>query len=155
MMMDSFVVAAGDSTSDAARALLTELDNYLHTLYPSGIKHGLDVESLQHRSVTFFMASLQGEAVGCGAYKLLEPGTAEVKLMYLRPSLRRRGYGKFILSAIEQSARHAGVHRLLLETGRYQQEALALYERFGFRNGPPFADYRPDPLIVFFEKSII
>ena len=152
--MLSFVVAAGDPASDAARALLKELDDYLHALYPAGIKHGLDVESLQNRSVTFFMASLEGQPVGCGAYKLLEPGTAEVTLMYLRPSLRGRGYGKTILAAIEQSARHAGVHRLLLETGKYQQEALALYESFGFRNGPPFADYRPDPLIVFFEKAI-
>jgi putative acetyltransferase len=154
-MMLSFVVAAGDPASDAARALLKELDDYLCALYPTGIKHGLDVGSLQHRSVTFFMASLEGQPVGCGAYKLLEPGTAEVTLMYLRPSLRGRGYGKIILAAIEQSARHAGVHLLLLETGKYQQEALALYERFGFRNGPPFADYRPDPLIVFFEKTII
>ena len=153
--MLSFVVAAGDPASDAARALLTELDDYLLTLYPSGIKHGLDAESLQERSVTFFMASLEGRPVGCGAYKLLEPGTAEVNLMYLRPTLRGRGYGKLILSAIEQSARHAGVHRLLLETGKYQEEALGLYERFGFRDGPPFADYRPDPLIVFFEKTII
>ena len=153
--MHSLVVAAGDPASGAARALLTELDDYLHALYPEGIKHGLDVESLQDRCVTFFLASLEGEAVGCGAYKLLEPGTAEVKLMYLRPSLRGRGFGKAILSAIEQSARHAGVHRLLLETGKYQHEALGLYERFGFRNGPPFADYRPDPLSAFFEKAIV
>lgn len=153
--MPSFVVAAGDPASDAARALLTELDDYLRALYPEGIKHGLDVVSLQQRSVTFFLATLEGEAVGCGAYKLLEPGTAEVMLMYLRTNLRGRGFGKAILSAIEQSARHAGVHRLLLEAGKYQNEALALYERFGFRYGPPFADYRPDPLIVFFEKSIV
>jgi putative acetyltransferase len=153
--MHSLVIAAGNPDSSAARTLLAELDKYLTVLYPNGIQHELDVDSLQDKSVTFFLASYHGEPVGCGAYKLLAPETAEVRLMYLRPGLRGRGFGKSILAAIEQSARHTGIHRLLLETGKYQHEALGLYKRFGFRTASPFAGYRPDPLAVFYEKAIV
>lgn len=153
--MQSLVVAAGDPDSPEARTLLAELDHYLASLYPGHTVPGVDFFSLRDRSVTFFLANFEGEAVGCGAYQLLDPGSAEIKLMYLRPDLRRRGFGKSILASIEQSARHAGVHKLLLEAGRNQSEALGLYERFGFHSTAPFADYRPDPLLVFYEKTIV
>ena len=53
--------------------------------------------------------------------------------------------------------RHAAAHGALvarLETGIYQPEALALYRALGYRERPPFADYRLDPLSVFMEKRL-
>jgi putative acetyltransferase len=41
-----------------------------------------------------------------------------------------------------------------LETGIYQLEALALYERFGFRRIEPFGAYCPDALSVFYQMRI-
>ena len=42
---------------------------------------------------------------------------------------------------------------LRLETGIHQQAAIALYERMGYHAIPPFGDYRPDPLSVFFGEA--
>jgi ribosomal protein S18 acetylase RimI-like enzyme len=36
----------------------------------------------------------------------------------------------------------------------YQTEAIALYERMGFRRIPPFGDYREDPLSLFYETHV-
>jgi putative acetyltransferase len=51
-------------------------------------------------------------------------------------------------------AGRAGVEMLRLETGVASHAALALYEKIGFKRREPFADYRPDPLSVFMERSL-
>jgi putative acetyltransferase len=42
-----------------------------------------------------------------------------------------------------------------LETGVSQPEAIALYRRAGFRDCPPFASYKPDPLSLFMMKKLV
>ena len=57
----------------------------------------------------------------------------------------------------ETLAEHAlahGMDVLRLETGVDQAEAIALYERFGFRRIPPFPPYFEDPLSLCFEASL-
>jgi putative acetyltransferase len=44
---------------------------------------------------------------------------------------------------------------LRLETGIYQEEAIGLYEGFGFHRVPHFGEYNEDPLSVFFEKKLL
>ena len=63
---------------------------------------------------------------------------AEVKRMYTRPAARGRGVAKALLRRIEDESRRAGKLVLRLETGTYQQEAIGLYERMGFRPRGPF-----------------
>ena len=41
-----------------------------------------------------------------------------------------------------------------METGVASHAALALYEKTGFKRRESFADYRPDPLSVFMERSL-
>jgi putative acetyltransferase len=49
------------------------------------------------------------------------------------------------LRKIEEEARGAGKSVLRLETGTYQQEAIGLYERMGFRPRDPFGPYTTMP----------
>ena len=63
----------------------------------------------------------------------------------------RQGVGTRILEHLIGEARRRVYRRLSLETGSMDAFAPArrLYERFGFKECPPFADYRPDPYSVY------
>ena len=86
-----------------------------------------------------------GTAVGCGALRQLDPGTAELKRMYVVPAARGRGVAKLLLGALEDGARSRGWTTLRLETGPRQPEALALYSGAGYRETGPFGAYAGDP----------
>jgi len=101
---------------------------------------------------------LENLAVGCGGVALFDD-YAEVKRMYTRPAARGRGVAKALLRKIEDEARGADKSVLRLETGAYQQEAIGLYERMGFRPRGPFGPYaamlaRNVETSLFFEKVL-
>jgi ribosomal protein S18 acetylase RimI-like enzyme len=64
------------------------------------------------------------------------------------------GFGKLMLDHLADFALANGVTLLRLETGIYQREAIALYERMGFNRIPPFGEYKEDPLSLFYEKQL-
>ena len=74
--------------------------------------------------------------------------------MYVEPGQRGRGVAKAILEHLEAAARELGTHRLVLETGIYQAEAIGLYRRAGFRPIGCFGEYADSPTSVCFEKMI-
>jgi putative acetyltransferase len=139
-------------------ALIAELDAVLGALYLPEQRHGLSVEQVFQPNVRFFLARLDGEAVGCGAVALFD-GYAEVKRMYTRDAARGRGVGKVLLAHIEQEARDAGKPMLRLETGTYQAAAIGLYEGCGFRACGAFGYYATLPphriaTSLFYEKPL-
>ena len=89
---------------------------------------------------TALLGVVDGQAVACGCFKRLDAQHAEVKRMFVHPQWRRRGYSAQLLRALEGWARELGVQQLLLETGRRQPEAIALYHKLGFT---PIAGYGP------------
>src|SRR5437868_407207 len=92
-----------------------------------------------------------GATVAGGGFRPLEPGVCEVKRMWTHPGHRRRGLAMKVLAALEAAASQAGYHTLRLETGPAQPEALALYERVGYRRIPTFGRYRD---AIAFERSL-
>jgi GNAT superfamily N-acetyltransferase len=80
----------------------------------------------------------QGTATGCGAVRLLDPTTAEVKRMWLHPSMRGRGAGRALLGALESAAVDLGARRGVLDTNATLASALALYRRAGWVEVPPY-----------------
>jgi putative acetyltransferase len=138
--------------------LVAELDAVLGALYVPEQRHGLSIEQIFQPNVRFFIARLNGEAVGCGALALFD-GYGEVKRMYTREAARGRGVGKAVLARIEQEARAAGMPVLRLETGTYQAAAIGLYEGCGFGPCSAFGHYATLPLqriatSLFYEKTI-
>ncbi|MET0351544.1 MAG: GNAT family N-acetyltransferase [Rhizobacter sp.] len=134
-------------------ALIDELDAYQKPLYPPESHHGIDVAALSQPNVLFAVArDDDGRAVACGAL-VVGDDFAELKRMYTAPPQRGRGVAKAILSLLEDTARAGGCTTFLLETGHLQPEALAFYERAGYRVRGPFGDYVEDPNSVFMEKS--
>ena len=138
-----------------ALQLLAELDADLwRHQYPAESRHAFSVEKLLREGVAFFLTRYKNDLAGCGGLKIYPGEYGEVKRMYVRPAYRGLGLGKAMLDHLGQYARRRGLDSLRLETGIYQVEAIGLYERHGFQRRPPFGEYKPDPLSVYFEKAL-
>lgn len=98
----------------------------------------------------FLVAELDGRPVACGGLRLLEPGVAEVKRMYVDPSVRGRGLARQLLRELVDGARAAGLAQVRLETGSEQPESVALYVSEGFTPVPAYGHYRDDPRSLCF-----
>lgn len=135
-------------------ALIDELDAYQKPLYPAESHHGIDIAALCRPNVLFAVARDEaGTALACGAI-VLEPGHGELKRMFTRPAQRGRGLARALLQRLEAEASMRGCTRFVLETGILQPEAIALYERLGYRRRGPFGDYVEDPNSLFMEKAL-
>ncbi|MBL9127874.1 MAG: GNAT family N-acetyltransferase [Verrucomicrobiales bacterium] len=62
-----------------------------------------------------------------------EDGVVELRKMYLASECRGRGLGSSLLARAMEEARRRGFRRIRLSTARVLREAVALYERRGFR----------------------
>ena len=141
-----------------AAALIAELDAVLGALYPPEQRHGYSMAQVFEHHVRFFIARLDGVAVGCGAVALFDD-YAEVKRMYTRENARGRGVAKALLAHLEQEAHAAGKPLLCLETGTLQAAAIGLYEGAGFRSCDAFGLYATLPphriaTSLFYEKRL-
>lgn len=139
---------------DGVIRLLEMSDAYAASLYPVESNHMLDLGSLEGESVTFWVARLDGEIVGCGALVEAGDGTAEIKRMFVDPQARGQKVARRLMDRMEEAAVKKRLTALRLETGIYQPEAIGLYRTFGYVEAPPFGDYRPDPLSIFMEKTL-
>jgi putative acetyltransferase len=63
----------------------------------------------------------------------LDAQNCELRKMYLAASMRGRGLGKLLLERALNFAREAGFRSVMLETASVLKDAIALYERYGFR----------------------
>ena len=152
--MNPITIKAERPDTDDARQLLAELDAYLLALpYPAESRHAFPVEKLLREQVAFFVTRYENEAAGCGGIKFY-PGFGEVKRMFVRPAHRGLGLGKAMLDHLGGYAQQQGVQVLRLETGIYQVEAIALYERYGFRRRAPFSEYEVSSMNIYFEKQL-
>ena len=139
-----------------ARRLVAALDAHLASRYPPEQRFGpnLKPQQLAPGLGTFVVARTDGRAVGCGAVRLLDRTTVEVKRMYVEPEQRGRGVAKKILRHLEGAGRGLGAERAVLETGIYQDEAIGLYRRAGYVQVECWGEYTTSPTSVCFEKMI-
>src|SRR5688572_26544037 len=79
----------------------------------------------------FLVATLNGEAVGCGALRC-HAAYGEIKRMWVAPSSRGLGIGRSILDRLEDFGRQRHLPLLRLETNRALTEAQALYKSSGY-----------------------
>lgn len=142
-----------DSTHADFRALVALLDADLalrdgeeHAFYHqyNGIQ-GLD------RAVVLYEESVP---VGCGALKVFSRDALEIKRMYTHPDFRGRGVAGKVLQELEQWGAQDGFGRLVLETGKRNPEAVALYQKYGYTRIPNFGPYKGVANSLCFEKHL-
>ncbi len=153
-----FVFEPVTTPTDDTRALIDELDAELSGHYTAHQRNGYSIARVFQPGIAFFIARLDGEAVGCGAVAF-EHGWAEIKRMYVRANHRGKQIGGQILARLEDEARQRGVGRLVLETGDVLHAAIRVYERAGFTRCAAFGPYAamsPESIVrsVFMEKWI-
>jgi ribosomal protein S18 acetylase RimI-like enzyme len=104
-------------------------------------------------SGALLVARRAGEAVGVVALRPLEPGIAEMKRLYVRPTVRGARLGRRLAVAILDEARRRGYRAVRLDTLHDMTAAHALYEALGFRR---IAAYNDNPLdgVRFYELAL-
>ena len=103
----------------------------------------------------FLLAELDGEPAGCGGWRSLGDGRAEIKRMFTVAAFRHRGVARAVLAELERTAAAAGIGELVLETGAVQPEAIALYLSAGYDPIVGFGHYAGAPLSRAFGKRLV
>jgi putative acetyltransferase len=125
---------------------LAERDGAEHSFYAQFNK----IAKIKHVVVAYE----DNEPVSCGAIKEFEPGSMEVKRMYTLPKMRGKGIAAMVLSELEKWAAELGCSKCVLETGKRQPEAIALYTKRGYKIIPNYGQYQSKDNSVCFEKMI-
>jgi len=128
---------------DARRCLRAYVEE-LAGRFDSGFDPARSISAADHEMTPpaglFLVAALHGEPVGCGALKFHPGAPAEIKRMWVDPSVRGLGLGRRLLAELETRAAAHGVRVLRLETNRALAEAIALYRAAGYREVAAFND---------------
>jgi len=88
----------------------------------------------------FVVAVVDGDAVGCGGIRMIGPGRAEVKHLYVRPSTRGTGLGRALLEELERRASVLGATEVVLDTNARLEAAQGLYLSAGYVEVDPYND---------------
>ena len=142
-----------DSANNDFRQLVSQLDRYLAGI--DGDEHAFyaKLNKTDHiREV--IVAYDEGSPVGCGAIRAFSPEAMEVKRMYVLPEKRGMGIASVVLAALEEWAKELGYQKTVLETGKRQPEAIALYTNRGYMVTPNYGQYIGVANSVCFEKPL-
>src|SRR5215471_18225016 len=123
-----------DLSGPEIHALLEEHLQDMKRHSPPESVHALDLEGLRKPEITFWAAWENGELLGCGALKELDPRHGEIKSMRTSSSHLRKGIAGKMLNHIINEAKRRRYTRLSLETGSVEafNPARKMYEHFGF-----------------------
>ncbi len=147
------MVGAENPASSDAQSLMNELSATLALITGDSGKASFDVADVQGERACFVIArDRMGIAVGCGAFRPLQDGVAEIKRMYARPS--HAGVGRAVLAFLENEARSLGHRELWLETRLVNARAVRFYEKHGYRRRENFGKYVGNAEAVCFEKAL-
>lgn len=134
---------AGALATTAVGHYLAELDQRFPDGFDPGTPPPLDA---------FTVATSDGRPVACGGVQQIADDVDEIKRMWVDPSWRGAGLGSRLLRHLEDVARGRGRGVVRLDTNGTLAEAIAMYERAGYRrveryNDNPYAE-------LFFEKAL-
>ncbi len=133
---------------DASR-LIEEVQRYYVTIYGGPDTTPVDPGEFARPLGAFFLGyDGSGQPVVMGGWRfrpadanVLGLRAAEIKRMYVVHAARGLGHARALLGHLEDSAAEAGADAIVLETGRAQPEAIALYRSAGYDDVPAFGHY--------------
>lgn len=130
----------------ALDAELAERDGEDHSFYDQFNK----IDNIKY-AVVFYHEKIP---VACGAVKQQAEDSMEVKRMYTLPDFRGKGLATKTLVELENWARKLGYAKCILETGKRQPEAIALYKKNGYDVITNYGQYAGIENSVCFEKVL-
>jgi GNAT superfamily N-acetyltransferase len=87
------------------------------------------------------LVTVNGEPAGCVAMRRVDERRAEAKRLYVRPAFRGSGLGRALLEWVMTEARAAGYREIVGDTMPAMRDALALYDRMGFKRAEPYSEH--------------
>ena len=79
-----------------------------------------------------YLAYCDGEAAGCIGLRKMDEENCEMKRLYVRPTFRKNKIGGQLVEKIIMDAKEIGYSYMLLDTLPFLDQAIRLYESFGF-----------------------
>ena len=145
-----------DPRSPTARAAVGHYFVDLNSRFPGGFDvdaaEADDLADPDLHAARFLVATSDGEPVACGGVRELDPGVGEIKRMWVQASWRGAGLGARLLRHLEKVSAAMGHRVVRLDTNSTLTEAIAMYERAGYR---PIERYNDNPYAqAFFEKRL-
>jgi putative acetyltransferase len=93
------------------------------------------------------------DAAACGALRMFNDHTAEMKRLYVRPQFRKRGYGRVLSEKLISDARTIGYRAMYLDTLATMSAARSLYAALGFVEIDPYYD-NPLPGVCYLKLDL-
>jgi DNA-binding MarR family transcriptional regulator/GNAT superfamily N-acetyltransferase len=121
---------------EARRAVaqyFAELDRRFPTGFDVAAAESADLADPDLHPVVFVVATSEGAPVACGGVRELEPGLGEIKRMWVHDAWRGAGLGSRLLRHLEGVAVTMRHREVRLDTNGTLTEAIAMYERAGYR----------------------
>ena len=142
-----------DSDNKDFQKMVAMLDEYLRIL--DGEEHAFYAQLNKTDKIKTVIVAYENETpVGCGAIREFDEHSMEVKRMYVLPDKRGHGIATGILKELEKWAAELNYESCVLETGKRQPEAIALYKKTGYKIIPSFGKYKNVENSVCFEKKL-
>ena len=94
------------------------------------------------------------KAIGCGAFKVTDNQTVEIKRMFVDPNFRGKGVASIVLKELEIWAKEEHYSVIILETGRKLENAISLYKKSGYSITKNYEQYIGVESSVCFRKGI-
>ena len=141
--MSKMDIRDADHSDEQVVTLLREHFEGMQANSPPGAVHALDLEGLQHPSVSLFALWSDGDLLAIGALKEIAADLGEIKSMRTAAAHLQKGAAAYLLEHLVALARQRGYRRISLETGSGAMfmPAIVLYSRFGFALGDSFGSY--------------
>lgn len=125
---------------------LAIIDGEEHTFY-----HQYNsISDINHAVVAYY----NDIPIGCGSIKPFENLTGEIKRMYVKTAFRNKGVAGKILQDLETWAVDIGFTKLILETGKNQKDAIALYNKHQYIIMDNYGPYKGAINSFCFQKNL-
>lgn len=133
--------------------LILKLDELLQIT--DGAEHSFFAQFNKVENIKNVVVCYENEkAIGCGAFKVTDNQTVEIKRMFVDPNFRGKGVASIVLKELEIWAKEEHYSVIILETGRKLENAISMYKKSGYSITKNYEQYIGVESSVCFRKDI-
>ena len=110
-----------------------------------------DLAASYPRPGMFLVAYRHQRPIGGVGMQVREPGTAEVKHLYVRPD-ERGGIGRLLMDELHRRAACSGIRRFVLDVLTSRTHVIELYRQLGYTDAEPYTE---EPVPVNFMELLL
>ncbi|MBO9617300.1 MAG: GNAT family N-acetyltransferase [Dyadobacter sp.] len=144
------------TTSDSPdfQNLTSDLDDELCRIYNTN-KEDYEEYNRITGLPTVILAYENDTAIACGCFKQFDAHRIELKRMFVKPEFRGKGIASIMVDELERWGKELGYGTMILETGKGQPDAIALYRKLGYDDIPHFGEFPEESRSVCLGKGLI